>query len=200
MHLRFYQSKDLIHQMNTNINTNTNISTRRKYDTISQILHHFMAIGILIMIGIGLVFMFYKLSNDTRHFWMHIHKSLGLTLLLLIILRIIWRFIGMKKPVYPQTFQKSHIILANITAFFLYASMLFMLLSGYLGSSLYGAKVPFWWIKNVALPLPTHKIIAEYLFDIHAVCVWFLISFIILHILGNIFHLLRKDKILQRMF
>ena len=170
--------------------------TIQKYDAFSRTLHWLIVIAVFTMIAIG--FSFGWVSGDLRATLMFIHKSTGMSILFLMIIRTIWRFTGMRKPKYAFDIKPMHKFAADVTHGFLYLCLFVMPLSGLVGSSLGGYQVPFWGI-NLALPLTQNKPLVPLLFDIHAVTVWILIGFISLHILGAIYHEIRKEKVIGRM-
>ena len=169
----------------------------KKYDPVSRTLHWLIVLAILTMIGLGISFGY--TSGKTFSTLMFIHKSLGMTILLLMILRVIWKFTGMYKPEYSFDMQAANRFAASSVHALMYLCLFIMPLSGWFGSSLAGYPVPFWGLANLQLPLVINKPLASIMFDIHSTTIWVLVSLIVLHILGAIYHERRKERVIRRM-
>ncbi len=59
-----------------------------------------------------------------------IHRSSGVALWVLVALRLLWRFTGMKLPPFPATMHRWHIAAAHLSEYGLYALLLLQPLSG----------------------------------------------------------------------
>gem|GEM_PF-1856102 len=80
------------------------------------------------------------------------HKSIGITVLALAVLRIVWRLLN-QPPELPQTYQTANPVLARLSKFAhfaLYGLLLFLPLSGWLMSSASAYSVS--WFGVVTLP------------------------------------------------
>src|SRR3546814_13364261 len=92
-----------------------------------------------------------ELPKTPKYFWVYtMHKSTGITVLALVLVRIAWRlYAGTPKPVAgTPTWQ---LRIASITHFLLYALLLAMPLSGWLYDSASGLR-PFHWYGLVDMP------------------------------------------------
>ncbi|APC96651.1 cytochrome b [Francisella frigiditurris] len=164
-----------------------------KYDLTSRLLHWISVILIFTMICLGFTAAF---TNNYSVIWFH--KSTGITLLIVMTFRLIWRFTKMHKPDYEIKIALPKLIFAKFIHFMLYASVFTMILSGWLCSSFGHHPVPFWGL-DVTLPVPLIKPVASFLWNIHTTTIYVLITCIILHIAGTTYHFINKDKILERM-
>ncbi|MFC4893173.1 cytochrome b [Pseudofrancisella aestuarii] len=172
-----------------------------KYDLFSRILHWTTVFLILTMLTLGCIWYLGKYNNPIDEYYYNImwyHKSFGITLLIVMLIRVTWFFTGMKKPPYIFKIPSHEKLLANIVHFLLYASIFTMILSGWLLSSFLHKSVPFWGI-DVALPLPLIKNIGPVFDNIHIFTAWILIISIGLHIAGVIKHIAQKEPVLERM-
>ncbi|QLE79271.1 hypothetical protein FLM55_05785 [Francisella sp. Scap27] len=172
-----------------------------KYDSFSRMLHWITVFLILSMLTLGFIWYLGKTGNPINQFYYNIiwyHKSLGITLLIVMSVRVTWFFTGMKKPPYKFDILIHEKLLAKLVHFMLYASIFTMIFSGWLLSSFLHKPVPF-WIFDVALPLPLMESIAPIFDNIHIFTVWVLIISICLHITGVIKHIAKKEPILERM-
>lgn len=171
---------------------------QQKYDVITRCLHWIIAIGILIMIGLGLSFD--SLTPSQFQTAVFIHKSLAMTLLILMIVRILWRLTYGSTPPYNQQVAHWQISAAHGLHKILYLAIFTMLFSGWLMSSWSGYPVPFWGLANVALPLAHNKHNAAIASGVHSVCAWIMIILIVLHVIGALWHgIVRRDGVLRRM-
>ena len=104
----------------------------RRYNRVAMILHWVVAGLLLINVVYGLE----AADADDAHVrpLIDMHKSIGLTLLGLVVLRILWRF-GHKPPPLPRTYPAYERKGAHVAHFLLYAVMLLLPLTGYIHDS-----------------------------------------------------------------
>jgi cytochrome b561 len=190
-----------------------------RYTKTAVILHWLIAIGIFAMFALGW-FMTelpkeapkqsaYDVFNwgiytwqmaepvSPRTFYFNLHKSLGVTLLALILIRILWR-ISHKPPAYLSSLQAWERKLATGTHHLLYLLMIALPLSGLVMSaySKYGVKwfgIPF--IKGL-----DDNAMREFYLEIHEALGIVVLLFVALHIAGALKHkLIDKDDTMKRM-
>jgi cytochrome b561 len=133
-----------------------------------------------------------------RAWWFNLHKSIGISLAVLVVLRVLWR-LGHPGPSLPGTLPRMQRIAAAVTHWALYACMLVMPLSGYLGSSFSGYPIKYF---GSALPhwgweWPAAK---AFLSSVHLAAAWFLAALIALHVVAALWHALRRDGLFSRMW
>lgn len=171
---------------------------QQKYDALTRLLHWLVAIGILIMIVIGLSLDL--LSPSQFNTAIFIHKSLAMTLLIVMVIRVIWRLSYSRTPPYNQQVKRWQIAAAHGGHKLLYLAIFTMLFSGWLMSSWAGYPVPFWGLANLALPLTQNTHNAGIASDVHSVCAWIIIALIVLHVGAALWHgIARRDGVLNRM-
>lgn len=137
-------------------------------------------------------------GSAERTWYFALHKSIGLTTALFALARLCWRLLH-KPPELPLSVPKMQQLAASITHYMLYIFMFIQPISGYISSSfsgystkLWGIPLPDWGWKAPAL----NKLFTE----IHEVSSVILLSFIVLHIGGALYHgLIKKDGIIRRM-
>lgn len=189
------------------------------YTKTAVILHWLIAIGIFLMFALGWFMtdlpkegpkqMAYDLFNlgiyswqlseeaSPRTFYFNLHKSIGITLFALIVLRILWR-VTHKPPELLTTYKTWERKLANGTHHFLYLLMIAMPVSGLIMavSSKYGVKwfgLPF--IKGL-----DNESLRDIFKETHEVVAVLILVMLILHIGGALKHkLIDKDDTLKRM-
>jgi cytochrome b561 len=170
-----------------------------RYDRIAMTLHWIIAVGVLAQIALGLWMIdIPKLPAGVRAYWFNLHKSIGMTLGVLIVVRLAWRMTHRPPPL-PSTMPRWQVRAAGASHMLLYACMLTMPLAGYLGSVFsgypiryFGLVVPGWGWKDEALK--------DFFSTVHFIAALAFISLIKLHVLAALKHLLYdRDGVFHRM-
>jgi cytochrome b561 len=169
-----------------------------KYRPIAIWLHWIIGIALIAQIGLGLYMVDIPKGTPDRAWFFNLHKSIGLTLALLILLRIVYR-LQHSAPVLPSSMAQWQQLGARWSHYLLYVCMILMPVSGYIGSSFNKYGVKFWGIS-----LPNwaweDKDIRETFVDIHEIVAEVFIVLIALHVLAALKHLIfDKDGVFQRM-
>jgi len=174
-------------------------STRAaRYTPLQIALHWLIALGIIAMLALGLYMVGLPRGLPVKSVLLNLHKSLGLTVFLLVVIRIAARAARSAPPLPPmRPWQRAA---AHITQGLLYVGMVAMPVTGYLGSSFNRFGTRFWGI-----PLPQWGWDDAHLrgifFGIHQVIAWTMIALIVLHVLGALKHqLIDRDNLLARMW
>ena len=127
----------------------------------------------------------------------NLHKSIGLTIMMLMTVRLLWRW-RHPPPAFPAM-PKWQAALAHVIHATLYAVLLLHPLSGYLGSvysgypvKLFGLTLPPWGHSDPALK--------NFFSASHFVTSWVLLAAVALHVAGALKHaLVDRDGLLTRM-
>ena len=180
----------------------------QRYNTTAIVLHWIIAALILINIVAGLAGMDDK--NPNVRSIIDFHKSVGLTVLGLVALRILWRMAS-KPPPMPGTYSQREQRLAHVAHTVLYALILLLPVTGYIHDSafklaaqhpikLYGL-VPFPRIGFIEhLDPATKEQVHSVFFAAHVWLGYALYALLALHILGVIkHHAIDREAELQRM-
>jgi len=190
-----------------------------KYSKVAVVLHWLIALTIFAMIGLGWFMtdlpreapkqMSYDLFNwgiyswdlakeaSPRTFYFGLHKSVGVTLLVLIAFRLFWR-ITHKAPAMLGSYKAWEVKLATGVHHLLYLLMLVIPVSGLLqaAASKYGVK----WFEIKIIPGLNNPAMREVFNQVHEVAVNLLVLVLILHIAGALKHkLIDKDGTMRRM-
>lgn len=128
-----------------------------------------------------------------------VHKSLGLTVLGLTVLRIVWRFLNPTPPVLGAvpTWQR---IAARVSHGLLYTILIALPMSGWLLSSA-ADFLPNWfgWVELPALVAPDDEL-REQSIVLHVILGWLLLALLVVHIGAAMHHhSVAKDATLRRM-
>lgn len=170
-----------------------------RWGGVSQSLHWLVVVLILVIGGIGLSMD--ELPKTPKYFWVYtLHKSLGVTVLTLMLLRLGWRLLaGAPEPV-PGTpgWQRA---LAGLTHWALYALALAIPLSGWLYDSASGLR-PFKFFGMFTMPklIPPNDGVRRLSHEAHEWLFWALILLALAHAGAALYHhLFQRDATLARM-
>ena len=176
------------------------ISTVRTpaYAPLAVLLHWTLAVLIIGMIALGWYMM--SIEKDPGSAWyFNLHKSIGLIIAGLVLLRLVWR-LGHKPAPLPASLPSWQVTAAKAVHWLLYGAMVAMPFFGIVGSML--SKKDFLFF-DIALPRvfePNHDL-AEIFFGAHSFTTWILVGLISLHALAGLKHLvIDKDGVFQRMW
>jgi cytochrome b561 len=168
-----------------------------RYAGLMIVLHWLIALGIIGLLALGLYMVGLPKGLPVKATLINLHKSLGLTVFLLVLLRIVARVALHRPPLPPMPpWQRAA---ARTTQGLLYVGMVAMPLAGYLGSSFNSYGTRFWGI-----PLPKwgwdDAHLRDLFFGLHHVIGFALIALIVLHVAGAFKHQwIDRDNLLARM-
>lgn len=169
-----------------------------KYTYIAIFIHWAMALLILGMFLLGW-YMEDLPKGPDRGYFFALHKSIGLTIALLLLARILWRIFH-KPPALPLTIKTWQRKLATAAHHSLYLLMFLQPLTGYLSSSYAGYGTKFWgWF---ALPewAEKNKELNDMFSEIHEAVSVVLLTVILIHIAGALAYLVSKhENVMRRM-
>ncbi|PMS37928.1 cytochrome b561 [Trinickia symbiotica] len=161
------------------------------------VLHWLIGIAILALIALGLYMVGLPKGLPVKATLINLHKSLGLTVFLLVLIRIVVLAAVHRPPLPPmRPWQRAA---ARTTQVFLYVGMVAMPVTGYLGSSFNTYGTRFWGILLPKWGWDDAGLRAIF-FGAHHVIAFALIALIVLHIAGVAKHeLIDHDGTLARM-
>ena len=169
------------------------------YTRTAIALHWLLAVCILGQILLGWFLEDIPRGTAARSWYVNLHKSIGLSLGLLIVFRLGWRLRHAPPPL-PTRIPAWQRIAANVSHRSLYACMLIMPISGYVASNFseYGVR----YFNVVLLPpwgSDSERIYA--LFNgIHVTTSYVFVALIAVHVLSGLRHAFVRDGIFRRMW
>ena len=173
-------------------------NTADRYGSLSRFFHWAIALIIIPMLAFG-PFMddLPKAYKPTVYF---MHKSFGLTVLLLVMLRLVWTLTN-KAPALPTSIPAWQAYMAKLGHWFLYLLMLAMPITGLLMSVAANRLPSFFGLFTVTVPgVPISKPLAKLMNTSHGIIGWTLVAIISLHIIAALrHHYVLKDDVLKRM-
>ena len=170
-----------------------------QYDRMLVALHWLLALGLIFQLGLGLWMEdLPKEPVGVRAQWFNFHKSIGLCLGLAVLWRLGWRVThSVPAPVNP--FGSWSQRLADAAHKAMYACMLLMPISGFLGSNFSPYPVKFfgWALPRLFEPNPDMK---SLLSEVHEGVATLFMCLVALHVIAVVWHVwVKRDGLLQRM-
>ncbi|QUM76835.1 cytochrome b [Moritella sp. 24] len=175
-------------------------NTKTAYGWVSILLHWVMALALFGMFGLGLYMVeltyydaWYKGSLD-------LHKSIGILLLGLLLIRTLWRCININPNSADEHASKLEVSSAHLVHLGLYLLMFTLMISGYLISTADGRGISVFeafTIPAIPFSIDNQEDIAGL---IHEILAWALIIVAGVHAFAAIkHHFINKNKTLVRM-
>ncbi|MCS6781269.1 MAG: cytochrome b [Geminicoccaceae bacterium] len=173
-------------------------ATVERYPAALIVLHWAMAILILATIPIG-----WRMGDlepgplqDTLY---HTHRSIGVTVLALAVLRLVLRRTLGAPPPHPSlpAWQRT---LSVAVHHLLYVLFFLVPILGWAGTSAFGAPIVVWGLFELPPILPRNEPLSELLLGAHGLFSQTLAGLVILHVAGALYHaFVRRDGVMQRM-
>lgn len=183
-------------------------STAAHYGSVAIFLHWAIALLVITNICLGLYFPDLPRTDPNLFILAQIHKSIGLTVLVLSLARVLWRLVNPVPPL-PADMNAALKFLARTTQFLLYFLIVAIPLSGWLmvSASRTGLPTPYFFLfdwPNLpvfdALDLAGKRAAHEQWETVHAVLAWSAIVLVPMHIAGALYHqFIRRDRVLKQM-
>ena len=172
-------------------------NTTQRWGVIAQLFH--WLIVALILVQVWLAVRADDLTGMGKLRELAKHKSVGITILMLVILRLLWRSQNPHPPL-PDNLKPYERSLARFTHGALYTLLFAIPLSGWTMSSARG--FPVSWFGFFTLPdlVPKNRALYDWLMMTHHTLAWVLFAVIALHVAGALkHHFVHKDDVLKRM-
>jgi cytochrome b561 len=173
-------------------------NTPVSYGAVTKSFHWVMALLMIGMLCLG----FYmdgveELTSKIRLYGLH--KSIGVTVLAFVILRILWH-LWSQKPAYVESLKPLEKKAAHFLHFCLYGAMLGMPLSGWLMSSAAGRSVSFFGLFTLPDLVTADDSLRGIFGTLHFYMAWALVAAIAVHLCAALkHHFFDKDATLRRM-
>lgn len=169
-----------------------------RYGIISKLFHWGMAGIVLYALFLGLTMEDIKLGPDKLRV-IGLHKSLGITVMVLALLRWLWRIVS-KAPLMPSGLGRGHVLLAKLGHLALYAIMVLLPLSGWLMSSARGFSVSVFGMGPLPNLLERNHDMSKFFRETHELLANGLMILLAAHVGAAVLHhFYHKNTILKRM-
>ena len=180
--------------------------TTRRYSLVAIGFHWLIAALIVFNIYLGL--RMDRITGLDRFTLFQLHKSIGITVLALSVLRLGWR-LAHRPPPYPVTMQRWERVAATATHWSFYGLMLVMPLTGWVIVSASPLNLPTLLYKVIPLPhlgiihdqaMPVRMAIGDRVATTHMLLAYLFGALILLHVAAALKHqFVERDGVLWRM-
>ncbi len=173
-------------------------NTTERWGAVAKLLHWTIVALILVQVALityaeDLPLGMEKLATIARH------KSVGMTILALAILRVVWRWLN-PTPVLPPSMPAWQRRLARLSHGVLYGAIFLLPLSGWMMSSAKNYSVSWFNVFQFPDLVAPSEATFEIMHDTHESLVWILAGTALLHVAGALkHHFVDRDDILKRM-
>lgn len=173
-------------------------NTDERWGPVSQLLHWTIVLLILGQGTVGLVMTEMRNSPDKIEVYA-LHKSFGLTIFALALLRLVWRwYAGTPRPVpgMPRWQERA----ARLSHWGLYALLFAIPLSGWVFNSAAGFPLQWFGLFNLPAIIGKDHDLREFTRDLHELLFWILAALALVHAAAAFWHhLFLHDATLARM-
>jgi cytochrome b561 len=169
-----------------------------RYAPVAVVLHWVLAALIACMLVLG--FTMVAIEDDPgADKWFGLHQTIGLVVFVLVLARAAWRLTHRPARL-PASVPRWEAIASLVVQWLLYAGMLLLPITGFLGSSYSRAGIHWFGLLLPRWRAPDHDT-AETLFGVHEAIVWCMLALVALHALASLKHaLVDRDRVFQRMW
>ena len=170
---------------------------RDGYGVITVAIHWISALLILFLFGLGIYMVDLGYYDDWYHKGPELHISLGLIVLLLMLVRVVWRIVNptpmelAAKPVQN--------IAAKLVKLGLYGFIFIVLISGYLITTAEGQPASMFNLIKFPVLTELSSQNVDLAGTLHEYFAWGIVALVVLHVAGALFHhFVMRDRTLVR--
>ena len=168
------------------------------YGAVAKSLHWLIAIALFALIYLGLEQAGME-RGDEKSRIRFIHASIATITLVLMTLRIIWRFMN-EAPAHPVAMPAWQRTISSIVHWGLYITVFTQLTAGAMVTATGGRGLPVFGLFSIPLPVAENRDAHEWWEGVHEF-VWLpIVALLALHVLGALYnHFIVKNDVLRRM-
>jgi cytochrome b561 len=164
----------------------------------ARLLHWVTAVLVLIMVPIGIVMANIE-GGPAKDFLYHIHRSIGILLLPIVLVRLFYRITHPAPPL-PDDIPVLQRWAAYANHWTFYVLLIVQPLIGWIATSAYRAPILFFWLFEVPPIWPENRAFSEQAFAVHRWIGVLIAILVVGHIGAALYHhFIRKDRVLMRM-
>ncbi|WP_334175109.1 cytochrome b [Pseudoxanthobacter sp.] len=181
-------------------------ATKTRYDRVAIAIHWLTALAILALLVMGFVMTSARPGSPLQFSLFQWHKSVGITVLALTVLRLGWR-LSHRAPALPDTMPGLEKLAAHLGHVGLYGLLFALPLSGWAVVSTSPFNIPT--VLYGLLPWPHLEFLTAFapkaainpvVSEAHELAAWLLIALLVVHIAAALrHHFLIRDTVLTRM-
>lgn len=183
-------------------------NSQLRYGSVAMTLHWLIAALVLVNLGLGLYMADLPKTDASRFMLFQLHKSVGLTVLVLSVLRLVWRLVNPVPPL-PRGMNPFLRLGGHVSHFLFYFLIIAIPLAGWamVSSSPIGLPTPYFGLfswPNISflanLPRAAKMVNEDMFQETHELLAYSAIALLVLHVLAALYHqFLRRDDVLKRM-
>ena len=172
--------------------------SRSGYGLISIAIHWVSAVLILFLFGLGIYMTGLGYYDDWYHKGPELHISLGLVVMLIIVVRVIWR-IANPTPI-DLSDKKVQNLAAKLVKLGLYTFIFIVLISGYLITTAEGQPASMFNLIKFPVLTELGSQSVDLAGVLHEYLAWGIVILVVFHAAGALFHhFVMRDRTLVRM-
>lgn len=181
-------------------------NSERRFGTAAMTLHWLIAVCVIGLLAVGKIMTGESLDLATKFQLYQLHKSFGVLVFMLMVLRLCWRW-TQTIPAYPATMQPWEKAGAHVSHWGFYLLLIVMPLTGWALVSAATFKVPTLLFGTIPLPhLPflenaaDPKAAEDWTKWLHETLGWAIIALLLAHVGAALkHHFINRDDVLKRM-
>jgi cytochrome b561 len=173
-------------------------NTDQSWGTPAKLMHWVVAVLVLAQICLGWAAVSWRLSPTKLDLFVW-HKSIGMLILLLMLMRLVWRSVNVA-PSLPAGMVPLERRAAHLSHLLLYMVLFLMPLTGWIISS--AANIPFriFWLVPLPAVVQPDKALADEVGRVHLALFIVLALLLVAHIGAALrHHFVKRDDVLKRM-
>jgi cytochrome b561/polyisoprenoid-binding protein YceI len=178
-------------------------NTKTSYGGIARFFHWAIALLIVTAFGLGIIGDEMPRNADTvdrLKTLYSVHKTIGVTVFLLAVLRIVWA-LSQPRPVPLHPERKLETLTGEVVHWALYGALVVVPLSGWIMHAAEVGFAPIWWPFGQGLPfVPKSEAVSLSAKAVHGTAVFVLLAAVGAHVAGALKHVvIDRDETLARM-
>jgi cytochrome b561 len=170
-----------------------------RYSALTRLLHWLVALMVVATIPIGVIMQTEGQDRSTQDLLFILHKNGGVILLLLVLLRIVWRAVH-PAPSLPASMPGWQVAAAKMVHWGLYGLLLVMAISGYVRVAAGGFPIEMLDALGVPKLVPRSETLAQTAQTVHSTARFGLVALILLHVAAALKHLVQRDGVFGRIW
>jgi cytochrome b561 len=187
---------DLSH--GSNVERLPSVDKRTSFDGVTFTFHW---ATVVLVLGLFTTAIWHAQSHDDvlKVLLLRIHRSLGVTVWMTTVLRLVWRKTNAKLPPFPDDMTQIHRALVQISEYCLYALLVIQPTIGFSAVLTRGRSFTLFW-GHVPPLIPHYPTVEAVLFSLHRIGAWALGLLVTAHAVNAlVHHFIIRDNTLARM-
>jgi len=169
-----------------------------KYSGFAIFLHWLVALLVLTLVAMGIFMSDIPKGDPDRAFFFNLHKSIGLTTGIVVLIRLWWRHKSPAPPL-PGSVPAWQVRASKISHGLLYLCLLAMPIIGFAASQYTKYGVTYFGLFKIPPLAAENPATRDLLQEIHHELAYVLILLVVVHVLAALYHhFVKKDGVIQR--